>query len=50
MGKGQTIQSWSDTIDTHLVGVFNVIQASLPHLHDGASDAGGFVKAVPWKG
>jgi NAD(P)-dependent dehydrogenase (short-subunit alcohol dehydrogenase family) len=37
MGKGQTIQSWSDTIDTDLVGVLNVIQASLPHLNDGAS-------------
>ena len=37
MGKGQTIQSWSDTIDTDLVGVFNVIQASLPHINDGAS-------------
>jgi NAD(P)-dependent dehydrogenase (short-subunit alcohol dehydrogenase family) len=37
MGKGQTIQSWSDTIDTDLVGVFNVIQASLPHVNDGAS-------------
>jgi len=37
MGKGQTLQSWSDTIDTDLVGVFNVIQASLPHLNDGAS-------------
>ena len=37
MGKGQTIQSWSDTIDTDLVGVFNVVQASLPHLESGAS-------------
>ncbi|MDT5334954.1 MAG: hypothetical protein QOD90_459 [Mycobacterium sp.] len=37
MGKGQTIQSWSDTIDTDLVGVFNVIQASLPHIADGGS-------------
>jgi SDR family mycofactocin-dependent oxidoreductase len=37
LGKGQTVQSWSDTIDTDLVGVFNVIQASLPHLGDGAS-------------
>jgi SDR family mycofactocin-dependent oxidoreductase len=37
MGKSQTIQSWSDTIDTDLVGVFNVIQASLPHVNDGAS-------------
>jgi NAD(P)-dependent dehydrogenase (short-subunit alcohol dehydrogenase family) len=37
MGKGQTIQSWSDTIDTDLVGVFNVIQASLPHVNDGGS-------------
>jgi SDR family mycofactocin-dependent oxidoreductase len=37
MGEGQTIQSWSDTIDTDLVGVFNVIQASLPHVNDGAS-------------
>jgi SDR family mycofactocin-dependent oxidoreductase len=37
MGKGQTLQSWSDTIDTDLVGVFNVIQASLPHLNDGGS-------------
>ncbi|MFZ0833516.1 MAG: mycofactocin-coupled SDR family oxidoreductase [Mycobacterium sp.] len=37
MGKGQTIQSWSDTIDTDLAGVFNVIQASIPHLNDGAS-------------
>lgn len=37
MGKDQTIQSWSDTIDTDLVGVFNVIQASLPHVNDGAS-------------
>ena len=37
MGKGQTLQSWSDTIDTDLVGVFNVIQASMPHLNDGAS-------------
>ncbi len=36
MGKGQTLQSWSDTIDTDLVGVFNVIQASMPHLNDGA--------------
>ena len=37
MGKNQTLQSWSDTIDTDLVGVFNVIQASLPHVNDGAS-------------
>lgn len=37
MGKNQTIASWSDTIDTDLVGVFNVIQASLPHLNDGGS-------------
>jgi SDR family mycofactocin-dependent oxidoreductase len=37
MGKRQTLQSWSDTIDTDLVGVFNVIQASMPHLNDGAS-------------
>jgi SDR family mycofactocin-dependent oxidoreductase len=37
MGEGQTIQSWSDTIDTDLVGVFNVIQASLPHVSDGGS-------------
>jgi SDR family mycofactocin-dependent oxidoreductase len=37
MGKGQSIQSWSDTIDTDLVGVFNVIQASLPHITDGGS-------------
>jgi len=37
MGKGQTIQSWSDTIDTDLVGVFNVIQASLPYVNDGGS-------------
>jgi SDR family mycofactocin-dependent oxidoreductase len=37
MGKGQSIQSWSDTIDTDLVGVFNVIQASLPHISDGGS-------------
>ena len=37
MGRGQTIQSWSDTIDTNLAGVFNVIQASIPHLNDGAS-------------
>lgn len=37
MGRGQTIQSWSDTIDTDLVGVFNVIQASLPHISDGGS-------------
>ncbi|WP_280382657.1 mycofactocin-coupled SDR family oxidoreductase [Nocardia wallacei] len=37
MGKGQTLRSWSDTIDTDLVGVFNVVQASLPHLSAGAS-------------
>jgi SDR family mycofactocin-dependent oxidoreductase len=37
MGNGQTLQSWSDTIDTDLVGVFNVIQASLPYVNDGAS-------------
>lgn len=37
MGNGQTLQSWSDTIDTDLVGVFNLIQASLPHVADGAS-------------
>ena len=37
MGRGQTIQSWSDTIDTDLAGVFNVIQGSLPHVNDGAS-------------
>jgi NAD(P)-dependent dehydrogenase (short-subunit alcohol dehydrogenase family) len=37
LGKGQTIRSWSDTIDTDLVGVFNVIQGSIPHLNDGAS-------------
>jgi SDR family mycofactocin-dependent oxidoreductase len=37
MGRGQTIQSWSDTIDTDLVGVFNVIQGSLPHIADGGS-------------
>ena len=37
LGKEQTIQSWSDTVDTDLVGVFNVIQASLPHISDGGS-------------
>ncbi len=37
MGKPQTLRSWSDTIDTDLAGVFNVIQASLPHLEAGAS-------------
>lgn len=37
LGKGQTLQSWSDTVDTDLVGVFNVIQASLPHIADGGS-------------
>ena len=37
LGDKQTIQSWSDTVDTDLVGVFNVIQASVPHLNDGAS-------------
>ncbi|MFE3543909.1 mycofactocin-coupled SDR family oxidoreductase [Nocardia sp. NPDC059177] len=37
LGRGQTVQSWSDTIDTDLVGVFNVVQASLPHLAAGAS-------------
>ncbi|MFE9325449.1 mycofactocin-coupled SDR family oxidoreductase [Nocardia sp. NPDC052278] len=37
MGKGQTMQSWSDTVDTDLVGVFNVIQASIPYLGAGAS-------------
>ncbi|WP_280296371.1 mycofactocin-coupled SDR family oxidoreductase [Nocardia abscessus] len=37
MGGGQTIQSWSDTIDTDLAGVFNVVQASLPHLGPGSS-------------
>jgi SDR family mycofactocin-dependent oxidoreductase len=37
LGQGQTIQSWSDTVDTDLVGVFNVIQASLPHISDGGS-------------
>ena len=37
MGENQTIRSWSDTIDTDLVGVFNVIQGSLPHVNDGAS-------------
>ncbi|MFD1813544.1 mycofactocin-coupled SDR family oxidoreductase [Rhodococcus gannanensis] len=37
MGAGQTLQSWSDTIDTDLSGVFNVIQGSLPHLGSGGS-------------
>jgi SDR family mycofactocin-dependent oxidoreductase len=37
LGQGQTIQSWSDTVDTDLVGVLNVIQASLPHISDGGS-------------
>lgn len=37
MGRGQTLQSWSDTIDTDLAGVFNVVQASLPHLGPGSS-------------
>jgi NAD(P)-dependent dehydrogenase (short-subunit alcohol dehydrogenase family) len=37
LGHGQTVRSWSDTIDTDLVGVFNVIQASLPHINDGGS-------------
>ncbi|PRC56058.1 SDR family mycofactocin-dependent oxidoreductase, partial [Mycobacterium sp. ITM-2017-0098] len=37
MGRNQTIQSWSDTIDTDLVGVFNVVQASLPNVNDGSS-------------
>lgn len=37
LGKRQNIQSWSDTIDTDLVGVFNVIQGSLPHISDGGS-------------
>jgi NAD(P)-dependent dehydrogenase (short-subunit alcohol dehydrogenase family) len=38
LGQGQTIQSWTDTVDTDLVGVFNVIQASLPHISDGGSN------------
>ncbi|QHN25091.1 mycofactocin-coupled SDR family oxidoreductase [Gordonia pseudamarae] len=37
MGKKQTILSWSDTIDTDLAGVFNLVQGSLPHLEKGAS-------------
>jgi SDR family mycofactocin-dependent oxidoreductase len=37
LGKGQSIQSWSDTVDTDLAGVFNVVQASLPHIGDGGS-------------
>ncbi|MCK0091802.1 mycofactocin-coupled SDR family oxidoreductase [Rhodococcus sp. F64268] len=37
MGDGQTLQSWSDTIDTDLAGVFNVVQGSIPHLGNGAS-------------
>lgn len=37
LGKGQTLQSWSDTVDTDLVGVLNVIHASLPHIADGGS-------------
>jgi NAD(P)-dependent dehydrogenase (short-subunit alcohol dehydrogenase family) len=37
LGQGQTVRSWSDTVDTDLVGVFNVIQASLPHINDGGS-------------
>jgi SDR family mycofactocin-dependent oxidoreductase len=37
LGQGQTIQSWSDTVDTDLVGVFNVIQASLAYISDGGS-------------
>ncbi|TLF98285.1 NAD(P)-dependent oxidoreductase [Nocardia cyriacigeorgica] len=37
LGRGESIRSWSDTIDTDLVGVFNVVQASIPHLGPGAS-------------
>ncbi len=37
LGKGQSMQSWSDTIDTDLAGVFNVIQGSLPHLGAGGA-------------
>jgi NAD(P)-dependent dehydrogenase (short-subunit alcohol dehydrogenase family) len=31
------LQVWSDTIDTNLGGVINVVQAALPHLGAGAS-------------
>ncbi len=33
MGKGQTIQSWSDTIDTDLVGVEHRHAAQRGHVH-----------------
>jgi SDR family mycofactocin-dependent oxidoreductase len=31
------LQAWADAVDVDLVGSINVIQASLPHLRDGAS-------------
>ena len=36
--KGQPpLQAWTDGVDTLLLGTINAIQASLPHLPDGAS-------------
>ena len=37
MGKRAPLQSWSDTIDVDLAGVFNLVQGSLQHLESGAS-------------
>ena len=31
------LQSWTDVINTNLVGTINAIQVALPHLHQGAS-------------
>ena len=37
MGKRAPLQSWSDTIDVDLAGVFNLVQGSLQYLESGAS-------------
>jgi SDR family mycofactocin-dependent oxidoreductase len=37
MGGQPQLQAWNDGVDTILLGTINAIQASLPHLPDGAS-------------
>ena len=37
MGGEPKLQAWTDSVDTILLGTINAIQASLPHLPDGAS-------------
>jgi SDR family mycofactocin-dependent oxidoreductase len=51
--KGQPpMQTWTDTIDTNLIGVLNAIHAALPHLGEGASiiatgSTAAYINALP---